>query len=63
MSANKITCLYCETENSETGSCKNCGMPLALNHPNNKQNKTKLFVKWFVFIVIFSITMIIYLPR
>jgi hypothetical protein len=45
------------------GNCHNCGMPLAKKHPNNKKDKLNLFVKWFIFIVIFCVAMVIYLPR
>jgi hypothetical protein len=68
MSLDKIPCLYCQTENEhqagdDLGSCSNCGMPLAEKHPNNKKDKLNLFVKWFIFITIFCVTMVIYLPR
>ena len=66
--------MYCQTENEYKiddktskdegfGHCNNCGMPLAKKHPNNKKDKLDLFVKWFIFIVIFCVAMVIYLPR
>lgn len=64
MNKELIPCLYCQTENdSEVINCTNCGMPLAKKHPNNKKDKLSFFVKAFILIVIFSVTMMIYLPR
>jgi predicted amidophosphoribosyltransferase len=61
---NKIPCLYCQTENDvETKSCKNCGMPMAKKHPQNKKDKALFFHKWFWPLVIFCIVMMAYLPR
>lgn len=64
MSDEKVQCLYCQTSNKlENISCQNCGMPLAKNHPNSANTKQKFFKPIFVVIVIFSVFMMLYLPR
>ena len=57
-------CLYCQTENDEQAeNCKHCGMNLPTKHPQDKKSKLSFFVKAFWLIVIFSLIMVIYLPR
>ncbi|KGJ88059.1 hypothetical protein [Thalassotalea sp. ND16A] len=57
-------CLYCQTDN-EAGlrDCKNCGMPLAPSHPENRKRGLKFFSKAFWLIAIFCVIMMFYLPR
>ncbi|PKG56464.1 DnrP protein [Shewanella sp. Choline-02u-19] len=70
----KVPCLYCQTENtldSETTSyltdpvpvCCHCGMALPKAHPSSRFYKTRVFLWAFVFIALFCLLMIIYLPR
>jgi len=64
MKNNVTACLYCYTKNELIDKkCANCGMPLAKDHPENYNNKTRFFVKAFWVIVLFCIVMVYYLPR
>lgn len=70
----KVACLYCQTENSLDGDtsgdladpvqvCHHCGMALPKNHPSSRFYKTRIFLWAFVFIALFCLLMVIYLPR
>jgi hypothetical protein len=69
----KVPCLYCQTDNNveqDVGSkstpvqvCHHCGMALPKAHPSSRLYKTKVFLWAFVFIAIFCLLMVIYLPR
>lgn len=70
----KVHCLYCQTENtldSDTTHgwvdpvqvCYHCGMTLPKAHPSSRFYKTRVFLWAFVFIALFCLLMIIYLPR
>jgi len=63
MSHEKISCLFCQTKNDKNlENCSNCGMALAENHPEGKA-RWSFFIKAFVFIVVFCLVMVFYLPR
>lgn len=63
MSHEKITCLFCQSQNDKTlKNCANCGMALAENHPEGKA-RWSFFQKAFWGIVIFCLVMMYYLPR
>lgn len=68
----KVPCLYCQTENEleqKIGDkappqvCQHCGMALPTAHPSSRLYKSKLFLWAFVFIALFCLVMVIYLPR
>ncbi|MCL1050160.1 DnrP protein [Shewanella abyssi] len=69
----KVPCLYCQTENEVEQNgldspavgqvCQHCGMALPAAHPSSRLYKTKLFLWAFVFIALFCLVMVIYLPR
>ena len=64
MSADKVPCLYCQTENDiELTQCSNCGMPLTKAHPLDRNKGVNFFKKAFWGIVIFCVIMMFFLPR
>lgn len=63
MSNEKVSCLFCQTDNEQGNKeCSHCGMALAKNHPQGKIRQI-FFLKAFVIIVIFCVVMMYYLPR
>jgi len=61
---NTVPCLYCQAKSPVTDKqCRQCGMPLALKHPENKNRRLRFFAKVFVLIAVFCLVMVAYLPR
>jgi len=44
---------------AEDSMCPNCGLPLPPNHASQKQ---RIFVRWFIILVIFCVVMMLWLP-
>ncbi|MBB6542178.1 putative amidophosphoribosyltransferase [Thalassotalea piscium] len=64
MSKEEVKCLYCQTTNLLSDvNCKQCGMPLAKNHPNSATTRQKVFKPIFIGIAIFCFVMMFFLPR
>ena len=64
MSADTITCLFCQTKNdADVDTCKKCGMALSKDTPDSTGVRRVRFKKWYWIVFIFCIFMIFYLPR
>lgn len=63
MSQEEIPCLFCQTKNDASlKKCRNCGMDLAKNHPEGKARRGNFKIA-FIWIAIFCVIMMFYLPR
>ncbi len=60
------TCLYCKKtapEDSPSGKCSHCGMPLPEVDLRDRKRLKKPFLWFFFFVVAFCFYMMWYLPR
>lgn len=56
----ELTCKHCGGQvQAEQRICPNCGIPLPPNHATQKQ---RVFIRWFIALVIFCVFMMMWLP-
>jgi len=62
--SDKVKCLYCETQNdAQNEVCQQCAMALPKRHPQAEMSLRTKFIGAFIFIVIFCLLAMVYLPR